>query len=247
MREALVIMPCYNEERNIRNVLSSLLELEYDVDILVINDGSSDDTLNQVRGLNITVVSHPFNLGYGATLQTGFKYATRNGYKYIIQLDSDGQHDVKFVEAILDRLRAGDVDLVIGSRFLSGIKQMNFGFTKKVAIVFFKNIIKFFGKKKLTDPTSGYKGMSRRLFTYYSGMGKFPNDFPDADVLIQTLRYGFKLDEIPVGMRDRTEGVSMHSGLKPIYYMIKVTLSILIVLLREKVERKGGKIHGSDC
>ncbi|MDD3173064.1 MAG: glycosyltransferase family 2 protein [Herbinix sp.] len=235
MSDALVIMPCFNEERNIRNVIASLLELEYDIDILLVNDGSTDNTLNQVQGLSIVVVSHPFNLGYGAALQTGFKYATENGYKYIIQLDSDGQHDVKYVQAILNKLRTGSIDLVIGSRFLSGAEQMHFGYTKRVAIGFFKYIIKLFGNKKLTDPTSGYKGMSRKLFSYYSRRGRFPSDFPDADVLIQTLRSGFKLDEISVGMRDRTEGVSMHSGLKPIYYMIKVTLSILIVMLREKI------------
>lgn len=239
MKEALVIMPCYNEEHNIRRVVNSLLELNYDVDILVVNDGSKDGTLNQLQGLNIAVVSHPFNLGYGAALQTGFKYAMEHNYKYIIQLDADGQHDVKYVQAILDKLRTADVDLLIGSRFLNGETQMRFGFTKKVAVGFFKFFINYLGKKKLTDPTSGYKGMSRRLFSYYSGMGRFPYDFPDADVLIHTLRSGFKLDEIPVGMRDRTEGISMHSGLKPIYYMIKVTLSIMIVLLREKYSTRG--------
>jgi hypothetical protein len=116
---------------------------------------------------------------------------------------------------------------------------MHFGFTKRIAINFFIHLIHILGKKKMTDPTSGYKGMSRRLFQYYSEMGKFPNDFPDADIIIQTLRNSFKLDEVPVIMRDRTEGVSMHSGLKPIYYMIKIILSILVVLLREKASRKG--------
>jgi glycosyltransferase involved in cell wall biosynthesis len=216
-----------------------LLELNYDVDILVVNDGSKDNTLLQMQGLAITVVSHPFNLGYGAALQTGFKYATIHGYQYIIQLDADGQHDVSCVKSILDRLLMGDVDLVIGSRFLSDHSQMHFGFTKKLAIGFFTRMIHLLGKKKLTDPTSGYKGLSRRLFQYYSGMGKFPSDFPDADIIIQTLRYGFKLDEISVKMKDRTEGVSMHSGLKPIYYMIKVTLSIMIVILREKTIKRG--------
>lgn len=239
MKEALVIMPCYNEGRNIRKVLTSLLELNYDVDVLVVNDGSKDDTVKQIQGLGVTVVSHPFNLGYGAALQTGFKYATVFGYQYIIQLDADGQHDVKYVQTILDRLRKKDVDLVIGSRFLGVNPQMHFVFTKKIAVGFFITAIQLFGKKKLTDPTSGYKGMSRKLFTYYSEMGKFPNDFPDADIIIQTLRCGYRLDEISVMMRDRTEGESMHSGLKPIYYMIKVTLSILIVLLREKSLKKG--------
>ena len=239
MKDTLVIMPCFNEERNIRKVISSLLELKYNIDILLVNDGSSDNTLNKLKGLDIEVVSHPFNLGYGAALQTGFKYAVRYGYQYIVQLDSDGQHDETYVKAIMDKLHSEDVDLVIGSRFLSGVQQMRFGLTKKIAINFFKFIIKLFGNKKLTDPTSGYKGMSRSLFENYSHMGKFPNDFPDADVLIQTLRAGYKLDEIPVGMRDRTDGVSMHSGLKPIYYMFKVTLSILIVLLRENHSKRG--------
>lgn len=240
MREALVIMPCFNEEGNIRNVLTSLLELNYDVDILVVNDGSTDRTLTRLQGLNITVVSHPFNLGYGAALQTGFKYATVHGYRYIMQLDADGQHDVHYIPALLDRLRKDDVDLVIGSRFLGGGSQMRFGFTKRVAVGFFISVIKLLGKKKLTDPTSGYKGMSRRLFTYYSTMGKFPYDFPDADIIIQTLRKGYRLDEISVVMRDRTDGVSMHSGLKPIYYMIKVTLSIFIVMLRELSAKREG-------
>ncbi len=247
MRDAIVIMPCYNEARNIRGVLTSLLQMDFDIDILVVNDGSTDGTLSQLCGLDVKVVSHPFNLGYGAALQTGFKYAAVNGYQYIIQLDSDGQHDVEYVKTLLDRLRAGGVDLVIGSRFLSGVEQMRFGFTKKIAVGFFKYIIRLLGKKKLTDPTSGYKGMSKRLFSYYSRMGRFPNDFPDADVLIKTLRFGFKLDEVPVGMRDRSDGVSMHSGLKPIYYMIKVSLSIIIGILREKIVKEGCDSYGTDC
>jgi len=247
MRDAIVIMPCYNEARNIKVVLTSLLQMDFNIDVLVVNDGSTDGTLNQLRGLEVKVVSHPFNMGYGAALQTGFKYAASNGYQYIVQLDSDGQHDVKYVKTILDKLREGEVDLVIGSRFLNGAKQMRFGFTKKIAVGFFKYIIRVLGKKKLTDPTSGYKGMSRRLFSFYSRMGSFPNDFPDADVLIKTLRLGFKLDEVSVEMRDRTDGVSMHSGLKPIYYMIKVTLSIIIVMLREKVAKEGRDSNGTDC
>lgn len=234
MKETLVIMPCYNEGMNIRTVLTKLLDLKYDIDIVVINDGSKDNTLDEIEGLDVFSISHPFNMGYGAALQTGFKFAVSKGYKYIIQLDADGQHDVAFIKNIQERLMAEDVDLVIGSRFLSEENEMAFGLTKRIAINFFKFLIYKLGKKKLTDPTSGYKGMSIRLFSHYAGMGNFPNDFPDADVLIETLRRGYELDEVPVVMRDRMEGESMHSGLKPIYYMLKVTLSIMIVLIRQK-------------
>lgn len=238
MNETLVIMPCYNEGPNIRHVVMELKKHALDMDILVVNDGSKDNSLDQLAGLEVFVVSHPFNLGYGAALQTGFKFAEKNGYKYIIQLDSDGQHDVRFISSISERLKQNDVDLVIGSRFLSDENQMTFDFTKKIAVGYFKLLIATLGKKKLTDPTSGYKGMSRRLFSRYAQKGNFPFDFPDADVLIDTLRRGYKLDEIPVAMKDRLEGESMHSGLKPIYYMFKVTLSIMVVMLKQTV--KGG-------
>ncbi len=240
MKDALLIIPAFNEEGNIARVLESVLFRDRDYDVLVVNDGSGDSTREIVRGFDVVIVSHPFNLGYGAALQTGFKFALLKGYKFIIQFDADGQHNIRNVDAILEELIKGEFDIVVGSRLLGkGLGRE--GFLKRSAINFFRTLISLFSGVKVTDPTSGLKGLSRNLFGYYSKMGSFPADFPDADVLIRTIRCGFKLKELPAEMNERTVGTSMHSGLKPIYYVLKVLLSIFMVLLREKSYKEGSE------
>lgn len=246
MRDVLLVIPAYNEANNISRVLESVLQDEMEYDVLVINDGSLDSTCQKAKYHNVDVVSHPFNMGYGCALQTGFKYAAARSYKYVVQFDADGQHNVKNIKPIIDELRKGDVDIVVGSRFMGKGKLKN-GFLKNAVLTFFKFMIFICSGVKVTDPTSGLKGLSSRLFKYYSKMGRFPADYPDADVLIKTLRFGFKLGEIPVEMNERLSGKSMHTGLKPLYYVMKVLLSILTVLLREKFYKEGCDSNEFNC
>jgi glycosyltransferase involved in cell wall biosynthesis len=235
--EGLVIIPAYNEEKNIDEVLKKIIELGIKMDIVVINDGSRDNTLKIVRQNNVKVISNPFNLGYGGALQTGFKYAVIKGYKYIIQFDADGQHQVQDIELIRKELEKGDIDIVVGSRFI-GKGSFKAGFFKRRVIKLMRFLIKASTGTAVTDPTSGLKGLSQRTFTYYSNMGSFPYDYPDADILIKMLKLKYKVREIPIDVLQRDSGTSMHSGLKPVVYVLKVLLSIFIVLLRDLIEKE---------
>jgi len=237
MRDCLIIIPAYNEERNIKKVLSGLKKSHHSLDILVVNDGSTDNTEAIAVAEKARVLSLPFNLGYGGALQAGFKYAVLEGYRYVIQFDGDGQHDPEDVKTILELLELGN-DIVIGSRFL-GRGSFKAGILKKTAINIFRLIIKASTGVKVTDPSSGLQGLSRRAFSYYSRMGHFPHDYPDADVLIQMILAGFKVVEFPAEIRAREAGRSMHAGLRPVFYFIKMLISILVVLLRSRFKAKG--------
>lgn len=235
LAEGLIIIPAYNEEKNIGEVLKDIRRFMYDVDIVVINDASKDKTEQVVVENSEKVINHFYNLGYGGALQTGFKYAVAMGYNYVIQFDGDGQHDPAGIQTIIDQLSTGRYDIVIGSRFIIN-DTFQIGFGKKIAIFLFGLIIKASTGVKVTDPTSGFQGLNRKTFMYYSEMGNFPNDFPDADTLIHMLKRNYRVKEIPVHMRNRVFGQSMHSGLKSIYYGIKMLISISVVLLRAKLK-----------
>jgi glycosyltransferase involved in cell wall biosynthesis len=237
MAEGLIIIPAFNEEENIVNTLRSIKAEDVDLDILVVDDGSKDKTRELVLGEGEMVISHPYNLGYGATLQTGFKYAKKQRYKYVIQFDGDGQHDAKDIKKMMNEIFKENVDIVTGSRFL--VKPYpNVGFLKQTVMSLLRLLIKFFTGAKITDPTCGFKALSKRTYEYYSIMGNYPPDYPDADIIIQMLKLGFKIKEVPVNIKERIYGESMHSGLKPIIYLLKMLLSINIVLLRGKLKRR---------
>lgn len=233
MSNGIIVIPAYNEEKNIEKVLDNILNLKLNIDVIVVNDGSKDNTEKLVRKKGINVISHLFNLGYGAALQTGFKYAVINDYKYAIQFDADGQHDTLCLESMINQLEKEDADIVIGSRFIeNGI--LNTGILKKMVIMFMNCIIKLTTGKIITDPTSGFKGISRRTMDYYSKLGNFPSDYPDADILIKMLRLNYKIKEYPIKGKDREYGESMHSGLKPIIYIIKILISIFIIVIKNR-------------
>lgn len=234
MRDTLLIIPAHNEELNISKVLNELYSYNLDLDILVVNDGSTDKTRVILENQRVKSISLPYNLGYGGAVQTGFKYAVMKGYRYIIQFDGDGQHDSGDIPLILSKLKESGADIVIGSRFL-GRGSFRTGLFKKLAIQLFRLIIKTFTGVKITDPSSGLQGLSKRAFTHYADMGHYPNDYPDADILIHMILSKYRIIEIPANIRARNGGKSMHSGVKPVFYILKMLVSILIVLLREKI------------
>ena len=237
-----VVLPAYNEEKNINKVLDKLEEPEITeiADILVMNDASSDNTNWIVKQRNHAVVTHIFNLGYGSALQLGYKYAIRRKYKYVIQMDADGQHDVCNIPKIYERLRQKDADgrypdIVLGSRFMEGSSDFPVSVTKKLAYALFRQMIKMTTGRHICDPTTGLQGLSRKAFLYYSKYKHFDDKYPDANMIIQMLLLGFKVEEIPAVMHNRQTGVSMHSGLKPVIYMFRMVFSIIGVVFRVKV------------
>ena len=227
---ALVVVPAYNEEGNIRKVLEELLRVQKDFDIAVINDGSWDDTGRLAEQFPVRVLFHPCNLGYGAALQSGFRYAERNGYTHLVQFDADGQHRPQDIATVLNALTATDAEVVLGSRFL-GDGNLRLGQAKMLAIGIFRLLIRVFTGARVTDPTSGLRGLSRNVFAYYAVKDRFPNDFPDANVVLEMLLRKIRIREVPVGNRTREQGNSMHAGFGPILYMFTIMLSILVVLL----------------
>jgi glycosyltransferase involved in cell wall biosynthesis len=243
MHQSLLIIPAYNEEQNIIKTIDSVLMQNLSIDILVIDDGSQDNTAKLVIEKGISIVLLPFNLGYGGAIQTGYKYAVLNNYRSVIQFDADGQHDAKDIGTILNLLNDGKYDIVIGSRFVEG-KNKHKSILKRIAVSLFNKIIYLSTKQNLSDPTSGLKGLNYPVFSYFSKMYNLPMDYPDADVLINVLKCGFKIIEFPATMHDRRLGISMHSGIRPIYYFIKVCFSILIISIRWMILKREDILNG---
>jgi glycosyltransferase involved in cell wall biosynthesis len=229
----IIIIPAYNEERTIGGVIKGIRNSIQSADIVVINDGSSDRTENAAKDAGAFVINLPFNLGYGAALQTGFKYAVRHGYRYAIQMDGDGQHNPLSLIGLIKEIEKNSADVVIGSRFLGG-NNYNAPFLRKIGMKVFSIITNFITRQKFTDPTSGYRAMNESILRFYSN-DIYPVDYPDADVIIMLHQAGFRIREIPVDMNPSLTGKSMHSGLKPIYYLFKMMLSIFVTLLREPI------------
>jgi len=232
MKRKCILVPAYNEEKNIAAVIAGIRNC-CDIDIVVIDDGSTDSTTTIALKAGAYVIRHPFNLGYGVALQTGYKYAAQNGYSVLVQMDGDGQHKPAFIPALLEKMESDACDIVIGSRFL-GDAPYKAGVLKAVGIDLFRHIIRAITGEKITDPTSGYQCINRRVFEFCSE-DHFPYDYPDANVIIMLNRAGFKIKEIPVEMMPNPEERSMHSGILTIsYYFFKMFLSIFITLIRKK-------------
>lgn len=246
-KEVLIILPAYNEEASIGVFLKKLTAspaMNF-ADVLVINDASRDATGQIARAAGVTVLNHPFNLGYGSALQTGYKYAVVENYRYLIQLDSDGQHDVCNVEMLYRQLKAAvdTPDLVIGSRFLTGSQSFTISPVKKLAISFFRKFIRLTSGQRITDPTSGLQGMNRDVFSYYAKYGHFDTNYPDANMIVQMSLLHYRIREIPAVMHQRKAGQSMHFGIiEPICYMFIMVFSTCNVYLRNRKRIKRG-IH----
>ncbi len=240
MNNVLIIVPAFNEEENMTALFDQLCkpEIRSFADILVINDASKDMTGNIAKSYRVSLVTHVFNLGYGSALQVGYKYAVRRGYEYVIQLDADGQHNISNISHIYQCLTTPNEngslpDIVIGSRFVEGSESFHISGIKKLSINMFSWLIKKMTGKKITDPTSGLQGLNRKAFTYYSIYGNFDYFYPDANMIIQMLLLGYKVEETTAVMHERTAGVSMHTGLlKQLTYMMIMPLSIWTVSIR---------------
>ena len=227
----IVIIPAYNEISNIRTTVQDILDHAPGFDYVIINDCSQDGTMRFCTEQGMNIINLPVNLGIGGAVQTGYLYAWRNGYDVAVQFDGDGQHDASYLGEMADFLQTQQADMVIGSRYIkkegfqsSGIRQ--FG------IRYFSALIKLLTGKRVTDPTSGMRMVNRDVMKIYSE--DYPVDYPEPESVVTILRMGKKVSEIPVIMRERQGGVSSISPRKAVYYMIKVTLAILMECLRKR-------------
>lgn len=231
----LIVVPSYREEKNILHVIEGLREHVPDFDVLIIDDGSKDGTYEIAINNGVKTLKHPFNMGYGVTIQTGYKYGVQHGYDIVVQFDGDGQHDPKYIRPLIEALKESRADVVIGSRFLKG-GGYDAPFIRKTGIKFFSRIASYITNQKFTDSTSGFQALNKRVFTFFSKMDNFPYDYPDADAIITLCFAGFTVREIPVLMHDRMEGKSMTSGFRTLLYVTKMLISIFITLIRKKTK-----------
>ena len=235
----LIIIPAYNEEKQIASVIKGIRKYS-DAEIVVIDDGSKDRTADSAGSAGARVIRHPFNMGAGVAVQTGYKYAFENGCETLLQIDGDGQHHPSHIPDMFAMVENRRCDMAIGSRFLKN-SEYKTGLLKLMAIKLFRGVIRMITGETITDPTSGYRCMNRTIFRYFTEDG-FPHDYPDANIIIVLHRMGFKMAELPVMMQPNPEGRSMHRGIFKIsHYFFKVFMSIFITLLRKKSSLLGGE------
>lgn len=236
MNKIILIIPAFNEEDSILNVCNKIKSYkgenkDINLDYIVINDGSKDNTGKICKDNNINCINLINNLGIGGAVQTGYKYAYNNGYDIAVQFDGDGQHDIGYLKKLIESILKNDSDMVIGSRYIKG-QESSFRSTK-IRIVG-KNIISFFikifAKLKITDPTSGFRAVNKKVLKEF--VDYYPYDYPEPESIVYILKKGYRVKEVPVSMNERMEGKSSIDMFKSIHYMIKVNLSIIIESIR---------------
>lgn len=231
----LIIIPAYNESESIYNTVMDIKQNAPDFDYVVINDCSTDDTKKICIENNLNYIDLPINQGIGGAVQTGYLYAYENGYDLAVQVDGDGQHDPAFLGEMAKVLEQEQADMVIGSRF---IKKEGFqsSVTRRIGIKYFTCLIRIMTGKKITDPTSGLRMIGRDVIKLFAK--DYPRDYPEPESIVNILCRKKKVVEVPVLMRERQGGVSSIRMGKSIYYMVKVSLAIILCKFSQK---RGGK------
>lgn len=221
----LIIIPAYNEAQNIVQVIDNLIENYPQFDYIIINDGSSDNTGDICRINKYNVVSLPINLGIGGAVQTGYRYAQKYGYDIAIQMDGDGQHDPLYLDDMCKLIELGNADAVVGSRF---IKREGFqsSVSRRFGIMFLSIWGKLLTGVRLRDITSGYRAVGKSLIDIYAE--DYPFDYPEPEAMVIASIWGYRIEEVPVVMKERAGGNSSITFRKSVYYMIKVTLAMFI-------------------
>ncbi len=233
-QDLLIVIPAYNEQGRVGQVIADVRKALPRADVLVIDDGSADATAEEARGAGAAVLRLPVNSGYGVALQTGYKFGVRAGYGIIGQIDADGQHRAEYLATMLEALERDDADVIVGSRFLGGDGHYKPSLARVAGIGLFARLASVLTHERISDPTSGFQMMRSRVAELFCSE-VYPTDYPDADVLILLHRTGYRVREIPVQMRP-SPGKSMHSGHSGPYYMYKMLLSIFVTLLRRGVK-----------
>lgn len=225
----LVVIPAFNEEGSIVNTVQDIIDNAKNFDYIVINDCSTDNTRKVLRANKIKFVDLPVNLGIGGAVQTGYRYAYYHGYDTVVQFDGDGQHDAKYLNDMLEELKKENVNMVIGSRFIEK-KGFQSNSVRRIGINYFTFLIKLLTGTCITDPTSGLRMVDDKLIKHFAF--DYPSDYPEPESSVSILSKGWKIKEVPVQMRARQAGKSSINLKKSIYYMIKVSIAIIIAKLK---------------
>lgn len=224
--KTLIIVPAYNEEKNIYNVVTSIKDNNPHVDVVVINDGSKDKTYFEAKRSGAKVIDLVKNLGIGGAVQSGYIYALNKGYDIAVQIDGDGQHNPKELGILIKEMEENQVDMIIGSRFIEETDYKASIF-RLMGIKYFSKLVSMLCGKSYYDTTSGYRLVNTkgiRLFANY-----YPRDYPEVETIVYACKNGLHVKEVKVNMRGRETGKSSITPLKSMYYMVKVTLATLNV------------------
>lgn len=221
----LAIVPAYNESDNIYNVVKSILLSNPSVDVLVVDDGSSDNTYDEAIKAGAKVIKLPYNLGIGGAVQTGYLYALYNSYDIAVQIDGDGQHNPKDLNNLVEQLLKENLDMVIGSRFIDKTSFKS-STMRNIGIKYFSFVVSHLCKKGFYDTTSGYRVINKKAIKLFAEY--YPKDYPEVETILYANRKGLKINEVPVNMSRRKGGKSSITPVKSIYYMIKVTLALVL-------------------
>jgi len=218
-----LIIPALNEAKSLPRVFEAIEEARLEAQIVVIDDGSTDDTARTAAALGARVVRHPFNMGYGAAIQTGYMYALERGADLLVQMDADGQHDPRQIPAMVEPIRRGECNLVIASRFLE-VTGYRMGWVRTAGRKLFEALGRLSGVN-VTDPTSGFQAMNTATLELYV-QDFFPHDYPDVDVLVTASRHGLRVRECASVMRPELRGSRLHGGTRAFYYVYKMLVSM---------------------
>jgi glycosyltransferase involved in cell wall biosynthesis len=224
--KAIAIIPAFNEEKNIESVIYSIKNSGVNIDIVVINDGSIDRTSKVAKLTGVYVIDLPINLGIGGAVQTGYIYAYKNNYDIAIQVDGDGQHNGKDLLELISIVENGEADIAIGSRF---VKNSNFksSFFRNIGIRFFSKLVSTIIKHPISDPTSGFRCINKKTLELFCSY--YPSDYPEVETIVYATRHGLIIKEVSVNMNQRSHGKSSISLLNGFYYMLKVTIMLLLI------------------
>lgn len=233
--KVLIIIPAYNEAENIDRVVDNIINNYSQYDYVIVNDGSKDATEEICMRKHYRFLSLPLNLGIGGAVQTGYRYALKNGYDIAIQIDGDGQHDVAYIEKLIEPIKSGQADIAIGSRFIDkeGFQSTS---TRRVGISLLSGLIRCVCFVKVKDVTSGFRAVNKKFIKIYAE--NYPNDYPEPEAIVAAVMHGGKIAEVPVVMKERISGESSINFRRSVYYMIKVTLAILICRISFGVRRE---------
>jgi glycosyltransferase involved in cell wall biosynthesis len=234
-KKVLIILPAYNEEESVGMVINHIHKQVPAADILVVNDGSTDSTSKVAQDRGAFIIDLPFNLGIGAAMQTGYKFANRQGYDIAVQCDADGQHPPYLINYLMEHLIENNADIVVGSRFLKKYSYKS-SVPRQIGIALFSRLISLITSTRLTDTTCGFRALNKNAIRYFSEY--YPCDYPEVEALVLAHRAGLKIKEVPVKIYRRKGGISSIGFLSSFYYTLKVFLSIVIDLFEEVPYRK---------
>ena len=226
----MAIVPAWNEEAAVGGVVDEIRRVQPGIQVVVVDDASTDRTASVAESRGATVLRLPFNVGIGGAVQTGFRYARDEGFVRAVRLDGDGQHDASEIPKILAPVEAGEADLVIGSRFADGTGSYRPPFARRLGIRVFARLVSLLGGQRVTDTTSGFVALDRIGIELFAE--QFPHDYPEVEATLVALKSGLRVKQVQVDMRERTTGSSSITFVRSLYYIVKVTLALLVASLR---------------